>query len=180
MEQLVEQAKSGDREAFEKLIMLLEKDLYRIAKLRLNNKEDIFDAVQETIIIAFQSIHKLRQPKYFKTWLIKILINQSNSIYKQKKRKKIISFEEIKETDEMNTSNIEIIEDKIDFNFICKDLKHEDKMIIVLYYKEKFTDKEIGKILNLKESTVATKRTRAKQKIKTLYETGGKKEWKIK
>lgn len=80
----------------------------------------------------------------------------------------------------MNTSNIEIIEDKIDFNFICKDLKHEDKMIIVLYYKEKFTDKEIGKILNLKKSTVATKRTRAKQKIKTLYETGGKKEWKIK
>lgn len=88
MEQLVEQAKSGDREAFEKLIMLLEKDLYRIAKLRLNNKEDIFDVVQETIIIAFQSIHKLRQPKYFKTWLIKILINQSNSIYKQKNEKK--------------------------------------------------------------------------------------------
>lgn len=88
MEQLVEQAKSGDRDAFEKLIMLLEKDLYRIAKLRLNNKEDIFDAVQETIIIAFQSIHKLRQPKYFKTWLIKILINQSNSIYKQKNEKK--------------------------------------------------------------------------------------------
>ena len=40
---------------------------------------------------------------------------------------------------------------------------------------EKFTDKEIGKALKIKESTVTTKRTRAKQKIKNILEEGGRK-----
>ncbi len=155
--------------------MSLEKDLYRIAKLRLNNKDDIYDAVQETILIAFKSIKKLKQSQYFKTWLIRILINESNNIYKQKNKRKVIPFEEIKDTAITNLSSMEDVELSIDFNVICKDLKYEDKMIIVLYYKEKFTDKEIGKILNLKESTVATKRTRAKQKLKDILEVGGKK-----
>ena len=38
---------------------------------------------------------------------------------------------------------------------------------------EKFTDKEIGKILSLKENTIKTKRTRAKQKIKKILDLGG-------
>ena len=38
---------------------------------------------------------------------------------------------------------------------------------------EKFTDKEIGEILNLKENTIKSKRTRAKQKIKGALELGG-------
>lgn len=149
--------------------------MYRIAKLRLNDKDDIYDAVQETVLIAFKSIKKLKQPQYFKTWLIKILINESNNIYKQKNRRKVISFEEIKDTAITKLSGIEDVELLMDFEVICKDLKYDDKMIIILYYKEKFTDKEIGKILNLKESTVATKRTRAKQKLKDILEVGGKK-----
>ena len=45
-------------------------------------------------------------------------------------------------------------------------------MIIILYYKDRFTDKEIGKILNIKENTVKTKRTRIKQKIKKFIKKG--------
>ena len=58
----------------------------------------------------------------------------------------------------------------LDFDFMCKNLNYEDRTIIILYYLERFTDKEIGKILNLKESTITTKRTRAKQKIKNIFE----------
>lgn len=174
MEELIKRAKYGDKEAFENLIMPLNKDLYRVAKIRINNDEDIYDALQETVLIAFTSIKNLNTPQYFKTWLIKILINECNKIYRQKNKKKIISFEEVKNQNIKDSFNTENIEDSIDFYNICKELKYEEKIIIVLYYKEKFTDEEIGKILNKKRSTVTTKRMRAKEKIKNNLELGGK------
>lgn len=173
MEELIDEAKKGDKEAFSTLILSLESDLYRIAELRLDNKDDIFDAIQETIITAFRSIKKLKHNKYFKTWIIRILINQSNNLYRQKYRRNIVSFEELQNSNETPLYDIDKTDEIIDFNFICRNLKYEDKMIISLYYMERFTDKEIGKILNLKESTVTTKRMRAKQKIKKLLEKGG-------
>lgn len=176
MEELVEEAKNGSKEAFSTLILSLEKDLYKIAKMRLRDDEDIYDAVQETILIAFKSIKKLKHVEYFKTWIIKILINQSNYIYRQKGKKKILSFEDTEKeiTSEISNSNIENIDIALDFDFMCKNLKYEDRSIIILYYMERFTDKEIGQILNLKERTVTTKRTRAKQKIRKVLESGGK------
>ncbi len=43
-------------------------------------------------------------------------------------------------------------------------------LLFFLYYMEKYTDKEIGEILNMKENTVRTKRNRIKNKIKKFYE----------
>ena len=175
MEELIEKAKNGEKEAFVNLMLLYEKDLYKIAKLRLNNYDDICDAVQETILMAFKSIKKLKHTEYFKTWIIKILINETNNIYRQNSKRKMVSFEEIQNTNVIGaTSNIENVEELIDFNFICKNLKYEDRIIIALYYIENFTDKEIGKIMKLKEKTVTTKRIRAKQKIRNIIEKGVK------
>ena len=173
MEKLIEKAKDGDKEAFTNIILSIEDELYKVAKVRLKNDDDVYDAIQETIITAFKSIRKLKQIQYFKTWIIRILINQSNSIYRNKK-KEVISFEEIKNNKVTDFSAIENSEMILDFNFICNKLKYEDRMIIILYYMEKFTDKEIGKILSLKENTVKTKRTRAKQKIRDIIEGGRK------
>lgn len=173
MKELVEKAKYGDKEAFTTLILSVENELYNIAKIRLKDDEDIYDAVQETVLIAYKSIKKLRQVQYYKTWIIKILINQTNKIYKQKNKKKVVSFEEAEKSQLLDLSNIENIERSLDLNDICKKLKYEDRMIINLYYVEKFTDKEIGSLLNLKENTVTTKRTRAKQKIKKILEERG-------
>ena len=154
-------------------MLLLKNDLYKIAKARLKNDDDIYDAIQETMIVAFNSIKKLRQTDSFKAWIIKILINKSNNIYKKKSKKKIIPLEEI---ENYNYSNNDLsgIEATLDFEFICKSLNYNDRMIMILYYTEKYTDKEIGKILNLKENTVKTKRVRAKQKIKNILKLGGK------
>ncbi len=173
MEELVEKAKNGDKQAFTSLIISLQDELYKIAKIRLKNDDDIYDAIQETIITAFNSIRKLKQTQYFKTWLIRILINKSSYIYREKSKRVIVAFEDIDMIEYTETSNIEQVEVKLNFNYICSKLKYEDRVIIILYYMEKFTDKEIGMILNLKENTVKTKRTRAKKKIKSILEIGG-------
>lgn len=68
--------------------------------------------------------------------------------------------------DNINVCSRDNMEEKLNFEFVCSKLNKEDGTIILLYYMENYTDKEIGKILNLKENTVRTKRSRAKEKIK--------------
>lgn len=66
-------AKKGDKSAFSKLIKIYEKDLYRVSIAMLKNDDDALDGIQDAILKAFKSIKNLREPEYFKTWLIKIL-----------------------------------------------------------------------------------------------------------
>lgn len=163
MEELIEKAKNKDKEAFTKLILDIQKDLYYIARIKLQNEEDICDAMQETMLAAFEEINKLKENKYFKTWIIKILINQCNKTYR---RQKWISLEE---NDCYNYIAKEEKNDKIDFDILIKNLNNQEKTIMTLYYYLGYTTKEISKILNIREGTIRSKISRAKIKIKNQY-----------
>jgi len=71
--ELARLAKKGDKSAFSKLIKIYEKDLYRVSMAMLKNDDDALGGIQDAILKDFKSIKNLREPEYFKTWLIKIL-----------------------------------------------------------------------------------------------------------
>ena len=71
----MKKAQNGDKEAFLALVQEQELPLYRAAKAVLRREADVEDAVQEAVLRAFYKIGDLRQPKYFKTWLTRILLN---------------------------------------------------------------------------------------------------------
>lgn len=48
---------------------------YKTAKAILKNEDDIEDAIQDTLESAYKNIQTLKEPKYFKTWMTRILIN---------------------------------------------------------------------------------------------------------
>ena len=85
MERLVRRAQRGDKAAFMDLIEENQLALYRAAKAILHREEDVEDAVQEAICKAFYKLSDLRQPKYFKTWLTRILINCCYDLLRQQK-----------------------------------------------------------------------------------------------
>ncbi len=163
--QLIKKAQKGDKEAFNELILYYEKDLYNIAKSRLHNEEDVCDVVQETILIAYRSIKKLLNPSKFKIWLVKILINECNKVYKSQKN----SLYDIDDNSDSiiynkNDSNLE-------FHNLMEILDSDEKNIFILYYQEGYTSKEISKILNINQNTILSKLARGKEKIKnTLKE----------
>ena len=170
MEDLIKKAKSGDKLAFTELMLQMQDELYKIAKIRLKNDDDVFDVIQDTMLSAYKSLKKLKHNEYFKTWIIKILINECNKIYKMKKYKREDSYETVGST----LVSPDKTEEQINFKFICDKLGKEEGTIILLYYMEKYTDKEIGEILNMKENTVRTKRNRIKNKIKNIYKEYGR------
>ena len=168
MEELIKKAQKGDTEAFTQIVLELENELYKIAKTRLTNESDIQDAIQETMIETFKSIKKLIDQKKLKKWLIKILINKCNIIYK-KKYKKDISIDEYNLENYIILNDYKNIEDDLDFYRLIKILKYEERIIIILYYMEQYTVSEIKTILGINENTIRTHLFRARQKIKDNY-----------
>lgn len=162
--ELVKQTKKGNKQAFEELILLYHKDLYKIAKVRLFIEEDINDAIQETIISAYQSISSLHNISKFKYWLIKILINKCNEICRKRKRENNISFELV-EADKYVSQNYNI-ESDLEFYNIIECLNLDERTILILYYVEGYKPKEIAKILHINGNTVRSKLLRGKNKIK--------------
>ena len=49
MEDLIKKAKSGDKLAFTELMLQMQDELYKIAKIRLKNDDDVFDVIQDTM-----------------------------------------------------------------------------------------------------------------------------------
>lgn len=162
MEELIKEAQIGDKNAFNKIFIAISDDLYKIAKSRINNEDDITDAVQETMIATFKNIKKLRDTSQFKQWVITILINKCNRIYRRK-YKKDISYEEYNFEAFSSSCNLE---SNIEFYEMLKDLKYEEKIVIILYYLEQYSIKDIKEILKMNENTVTTHLYRARQKIK--------------
>lgn len=148
------------------LIYEIRHELYKIARCRLSCEDDIEDAVQETMIETFKSIKKLRKQESYKKWIIKILINKCNHIYKKNKDRNI-SFENV-EMKDIYLNKYEDLEE-LDFYSILKGLKYEERMILTLFYLEDYSIKEISKVMKLNENTVKTKLKRGKDKIRINY-----------
>lgn len=133
--------------------------MYRVAFGILKSDEEISDAISNTIVIIFEKIQTLRNEEFFKTWLIRILINECYKICKQ--NKKIVYLENcngetLSYNDTYGDFEIRDIVNKLD-----KDLKE----IVILYYFEDFSVKQISKILKIPEGTVKSRLSRARSTL---------------
>lgn len=167
MEELIAETKNGNKKAFSELFLYISDDLYKIAKTRITSEDDIDDAVQETMIEVYKSISKLKDEKKFKKWVIKILINKCNRIYRRKYKNDVLvdDYSVIN----LSSNNILDLENNINFYDLIKNLKYEEKIVLTLYYMEDYSIKEITDILRMNKNTVNTHLYRARQKIKKEY-----------
>ena len=75
-----------DKTEFTAAVLEAEQTLYRVAKTMLGSEHDCADAAQQAILRAWEQLGTLRNPKYFKTWLTRILINECNAMLRQRQR----------------------------------------------------------------------------------------------
>lgn len=166
MELLIKKAQKGDEEAFIKIIDEFMPQMYKIARTRLKSEESIGDVIQETILAAFSNIKQLKEPCYFKTWIIKILINKCNDIINDNK---VLYVDDYSLLESTNLSYDENSVEKLDFESVLNKLPYEYRLVVVMYYVNRFTTKEISETLNEKEGTIKSRLSRARQKLKSVY-----------
>lgn len=165
MKMLVRQAQCGDADAFITLMEENRQALYWVACGFFQNQEDVADAIQETILDAYEHIRDLKKAELFRTWLLRILINNCSRIFNY--NKKNCSTDEIPEIESAETEN-----DNVEFRQLLNQLPSESRVIFQLYYGEQFTTREIGVILHMKESTVKSRLRRGREQLRRqLQET---------
>lgn len=170
MEELLSKAILGDKDAFTNIILKYEQELYKIARMRLNNDYDICEAIQSTMILAYKHIKKVKNANYLKTWIVRILINECKKIYK-KNKKQILEYTQLEEVIDTK-NNYDRVDSELTFNSLLRILDYEERQILILYYSSGFSIKNISNILHINENTVKTKMRKAKNKLKEKY--GGK------
>ncbi len=160
-ETLVIRAQQGNKEAFVQLIKEMEHSLYKISRAILLSDSECLDAVQETILIAYTTLHQIREPKFFKTWITRILINECNNI--RKRQTKIVKMDGM-----LEPSITEQRDAIIDLQTAIHSLEPDLRTVITLYYYEDLSIKEIGTILDIASGTVKSRLNRARTKLFNL------------
>ena len=154
---IIEKAVWKDPDSFAELMQMHMQNMYRIALAILMNDEDAADAIGDTVLTCWEKIGSLKKPEFFKTWLVRIVINKSNDILR--KRRRFIDIEEIPEKASENTDNPELKE-------ALRELDSKYRVPMILYYFEGYTTEEIAGILKIPKSTVQTRLSRAREKIR--------------
>ena len=162
----IKRAIEGSKDSFSNLVRHYELSLYKVARSILQSDDDCADAIQEAILKAYKSIGTLREVKFFKTWLIRILINECRNINKAKV--KIIPIHELENMlcEQQMTANIH---DDMEMQEILNCIEYDLRTVVALYYFEEFSVKEISSILDIPEGTVKSRLSRARLKLKDIF-----------
>ncbi len=169
--QLVKKAIKGSKCAYGELIAAYQAYLYKTAFLYLKNEADSLDAVQECVTKGLLGIEKLKEPKYFKTWITRILLN---CIWQDRRKAQTVSLDEYTEKGVENY----LIEEKIDLYDAIDSLKEHYKTAVILFYFQELKIKEIANIMDIPDGSVKVCLYRAKKQLRNLLgnQTTGSKE----
>lgn len=155
---LVKKAQAGNSEAFIELVKGYEIILYNMAYRFLGNESDVEDAIQETVLSAYENIKKLKKPAYFNTWLCRIMINHCQRILKNRNVSVEIADDMILfESDSSETMQI---------NQLLKELDERYSTPLILFYYHGFSIKEISKMLDEPIGTIKSRLSRGREKLK--------------
>ena len=145
------------QEELSALIMDNKDGMYRLAFSILCNDADAQDAVSEAIVLAFEKSHQLRKTSSAKSWLMQILVNSSKKIAVQSNKYVLLE-------NEIQYEQAEEFKDD-DMWETVMELDEEFREVVVLYYYEQFSVREIGKMLRVPEGTVKSRLARAREKL---------------
>ncbi len=84
-EELVRRARGHDEQAFEQLVRKYMKQVYVTCYSVVNNHFDADDAAQKAFIAAYTKLSTFEGRSSFGTWLVRIAVNQSRSILRQRR-----------------------------------------------------------------------------------------------
>lgn len=151
-----------DKKEFAARIELLKNRLYRTAYLYLGNEANALEAVDEAVYKGLKSLHKLRQPEYFNTWLTRILINECKQELKRLTRTYPAENLPLYKAEEFNYDALPL-QEAID------KLPEELRSVVILRYFSQYTLWETAESLGIPQGTVATRQRRALALLKLEF-----------
>ena len=155
------------KDKFIEQIEKYKKQMYVVAYSILKNPTDAEDVVQEALLTSYERLHTLQDEEKFKPWLMRILVNQAKMYILKNSRIVYIGNEE--EIDQVTPkNNYEEIWD------VVLSLNSKLSLVVILYYSQGYSVKEISKIAGIPAGTVKSRLSKARELLrKELVENNG-------
>lgn len=152
-------AQKGDKEAFISLMKRLELRMFNIARSIVKKEEDCADAMQETVLKAYRALPTLQNPRFFNTWICRILINECNTLLR--KKSKTVSMAEPPQAAYVPQA----ADIRMDLRDAVERLEETQRTIVILYYFEELTIQQIADMLGMSAGAVKTRLYRARMTL---------------
>lgn len=166
MKDLVMRAINGDDAAFTELMDRHKIQMYKMAYSYLRNEDDAVEALQEVTFRAYHALKKIKNPDFFSTWLIRILLNYCMDVQKSKKRM-VVDAGKIEQTAVyQNHESIEIEQ-------AMKEMETKQRELLELKYFHELKITEIAELWQCPEGTVKTRLYKALKILKSKLEAKG-------
>lgn len=145
------------------------KMVYRISFHYFGNKEDAEDVSQDVFVKLYGGNINPESEEELKAWLIRVTTNACHNYFRNpfRKRKTEIDEKELENIIGTSSSEQEIVNRKVVMDAVMS-LPEHYRIIVYLFYYEEYSIGQISKILKIKETTIQTRLSRARGKLKTV------------
>lgn len=169
---LIKNLKRGREEAYRQLIEEYGNKLLRTCYLILNDREEAEDVVQETFIKVFNKIDTFKEKSGLYTWIYAIALNLSRDRMRTKQdmlelKDEWIGNDDVESHVEINIDREQLRKEIFGMNSLYRE-------VLVLFYFEELSIKEISNLLNEKEGTIKSKLSRGRNMLKESLLKGGR------
>jgi RNA polymerase sigma-70 factor (ECF subfamily) len=160
----------GDIQTFGVLVDRYKPMIFTLALRIIKNREDAEEVAQDTFLKAYKALDTFQGTSKFSTWIYKIAYNSSLDCLKKKKLRADINSIDVTTLYDLKTMG-GILEDmdRNDRKLIIREaidqLSSEDSAIILLYYYEELSVKEIAPIVGLSPQVLKVRLFRSRKQL---------------
>ncbi|MGH9169895.1 MAG: RNA polymerase sigma factor [Acidimicrobiales bacterium] len=170
---LVDQARAGDKRAFEDLVRLTSGACYALAYRLVGNEHDARDVVQDAYLRAFRGLRRFRGEAEFATWLHRITVNCAASLVERRAKAscdRLDDFSDLAELVERRSerdpeSAASTADDRSRLVQALSELSPELRLVVVLRDVYDLPHREIAKELGISQSAAKVRLHRARKKL---------------
>jgi len=168
---LVEEARRGDRSAYEQLARAVSRQLFLVASRILRDRQAAEDAVQQALVAIWQGLPSLRESDRFEAWAYRLVVRAATDAGRRERRNRVtlvdISADLPSDRDELGAVSVH---DQLDRAFAS--LAFDHRTVVVLHHLAGLSLAEIAQVLQVPYGTVGSRLHHAMKSMRAAVEAG--------
>lgn len=161
---------SYSRTEIERIIEKYGNTIYRAAYMQVKSRAQADDIYQEVCMKLLRLKSQIDSEEHLKAWLLKATNDCCKDYWKSAWCRNVtVDHQLVKEERETYAEKPEGY-----LTECMQQLSGKYRMILHLYYYEEYSIREIADLLHMKENTVSSRLSRGRNKLKQIFEKGGK------
>lgn len=167
---LVREFRNGEREAFNRLVLLYQSRMYNLALNYVKDQEEARDLTQDIFVTVFRALPQLKEEDKFSAWLYQVAINHCRNRYRKLKSRGYFSSQSLDDpnssvelrTDRSPDRDAEKMESIRLVRTVIASMSAAEKEILLLRDVQELSYEEIAEVLEMPLGTVKSKLNRAR------------------